>query len=329
MIAITALHFPPINHFSSSVLLLFAVVLLKKLLTRIVNHQPFDFFNFYCQKLSDKVNKAQNPEKQQAIAGLVAVVITLLPLVVILWLFELFIEVPWLWQALLLYLAMGRFNLAASSKSVAQALVANQSYVAKQTLQPLLLRDTAPLSKIGLSKSCIEMQLLRTMQQNFVVICHFLVFGPLAALSYRLLLEMHYSWNVKQKTFRAFGQQVSMLVNVLQWLPVRLFTLIMLLMFSKHNLLLFWRLINDKIFQLNNDIALHCLALNLQIKLGGVAMYEGVKLAKLSFNDHARQPEPTDIIHTSTQLTYTLMICSVLLIIISGLVLVVQLSSAT
>jgi adenosylcobinamide-phosphate synthase len=324
MIATSIIDFSTFNQFSSTVLLLFAVILIKVLVSHLIIHQPFNFFNFYCQKLSNKVNNTQNSVKQQTTAGFIAVVITLVPLIIILWLFEMFIEVPWLWQAFLLYLAIGPFNLIVSSKSVALALVANQNYLAKQTLQPLLLRDTQQLSKIGLSKSCIEMQLLKTMQQNFVVICFFLVFGPLLALAYRLLLEMHYSWNIKQTTFSSFGKQVNILINVLQWLPVRLFTLMMLCIHSKQNLLLFWRLINGKIFQLNNDIALHCLALNLQVRLGGVAMYGGVKLQKVSFNDQARQPEPTDIIHTSTQLKYTLMIYSAMLIITAILGFLVQ-----
>ena len=324
MIDITAINFPPINIFSSSVLLLFVVIFIKALMTRLVKHQPLSFFNFYCQKLSEKVNKAQNPEKQQVIAGLVAVIITVTPLIVILSLFELFIEVPWLWQGFLLYLALGQFNLATNSKLIAQALVANQNYLAKQTLQPLLLRETDQLSKMGLSKSCIEMQLLKTLQQNFVVIFYFLILGPLTALGYRLLLEMHYSWNVKQTTFSSFGKQANILVNVLQWLPVRLFTLLMLIMHSKQNLLLSWRLIKGKFFRLNNDIALHCLALNLQVRLGGVAMYHGEKLRKTSFNDQARQPEPTDIIHTSTQLKYTLIISAVMLIMISIFAYIIQ-----
>ncbi|MCJ8318610.1 MAG: cobalamin biosynthesis protein [Colwellia sp.] len=324
MIDITTISFPPINHFSSTVLLLFVVILIKGLMTRLVNHQPLSFFNFYCKKLSEKVNKAKNPAKQQSIAGFIALVITLAPLIVILSLFEMFIEVPWLWQGCLLYLAIGPFNLATSSKSVAQALVANQNYLAKQTLQPLVLRETEQLSKMGLSKSCIEMQLLKTLQQNFVVIFYFLMFGPLFAFSYRLLLEMHYSWNIKQTAFSSFGQQASILVNLIQWLPVRLFTLLMLIMHSKQNLLLSWRLIKGKIFRLNNDIALHCLALNLQVRLGGVAIYHDEKLRKTSFNDQARQPEPTDIIHTSTQLKYTLIICAVMLIMISVFAFIIQ-----
>jgi len=318
MIDITTINLPALNHFSSALLLLFVVILLKSLISRFIDHQPLSFFNFYCQKLSEKVNKRTNAFKQQTIAGFVAVIITLSPLIAILWLFEMFIEVPWLWQGFLLYLAIGPFNLSNNSKAIAQALVANQNYLAKQTLQPLLLRETEQLSKMGLSKGCIEMQLLKTLQQNVVVCCYFLLFGPLVALSYRLLLEMHYSWNIKQYSFKYFGQQADILVKLMQWLPVRIFTLIMLLMHSKQNLLLSWRLIRGKFFQLNNDIALHCFALNLQIRLGGVAMYHKEKLRKPSFNDHARQPEPTDIIHASRQLRYSLMFSAFSLIMLAA-----------
>ena len=324
MIKLTEFNLPLINHFSSTVLLLFCVIIIKGLIEHFTEHQPLRFFSFYCRKLSDKVNKAKNSNKQQSIAGLTSIIITLAPIVVILWLFEFFIEVPWLWQGFLLYLALGSFNLMAKSKTIAQALVANQNYLAKQTLKPLMLREIEPLSKMGLSKSCIEMQLLKTLQQTVVVVFYFLLFGPLAAVSYRLILEMHYSWNIKQVNFYHFGRPASALINVMQWLPIRIFTLMMLLMHSKQNLLLTWRLIRGKFFQLNNDIALHCFALNLQIKLGSVAMYHKVKLRKPSFNDQARQPEPTDIIHASNQLKYTLIMFGLLLLMLCIVSIIVQ-----
>ena len=309
---------------SYQLLILLTVLVSKATVSHFISHEPLHLFQFYCQKLSDKVNKPQNSAQQQTIAGLVAIIVTLAPIIVILWLFEFFIEVPWLWQGFLLYFALGPFNLMAKSKAIAQALVANQNYLAKQTLKPLMLREIEPLSKMGLSKSCIEMQLLKTLQQTVVVVFYFFLFGPLAAVSYRLILEMHYSWNIKQVNFRHFGRPASVLINVMQWLPIRIFTLMMLLMHSKQNLLLTWRLIRGKFFQLNNDIALHCFALNLQIKLGSVAMYHKVKLRKPSFNDQARQPEPTDIIHASNQLKYTLIMFGLLLLMLCIVSIIVQ-----
>lgn len=296
-----------LSSFSYQLLILFVVIVCKSTISHFIQHEPLQFFQFYCQKLSDKVNKTQNTPQQQTIAGAVAILVTLVPIAIILYLFEAFIEVEILWQALLLYLAIGSFGITHISKTIAQALVAKQNYLAKQTLKPLVLRETEPLSSLGLSKGCIEMQLLRTLQQGYAVAIIFLIGGPLAAISYRLLLEMHYCWNTKLVTYRYFGLYSKHLINILQWVPVRIYALLLLFTSIGKNFTLFWRLSKQHFFQLNNNIALLLLALTLEIKLGGVALYTEPnqtkqKLRKASFNDLARQPQITDIIHASNKI---------------------------
>lgn len=293
--------------FSYQLLILLVVIACKATISHFIRHEPLRFFQFYCQKLSDKVNKPQNSPKQQTIAGLIAILVTILPIAIILYLFEAFIEVNILWQALLLYIAMGSFDLANINKVIAQSLVSKQNYFAKQTLKPWVLRETEPLSSLGLSKSCIEMQLLRTLQQGYTVAIIFLLAGPLAAISYRLLLEMHYCWNTKLVSYNYFGLYSKRLINILQWLPVRVFSLLLLFTSIGKNFVLFWHLSKQHFFQLNNNIVLLLLALSLEVKLGGVAMYSDKnqgkqKLRKVSFNDLARQPQITDIIHASNKI---------------------------
>ncbi|MBL4764422.1 MAG: cobalamin biosynthesis protein [Colwellia sp.] len=299
--------FITLSSFSYQLLILIIVISGKATISHFIRHEPLRFFQFYCQKLADKVNKAQNSPQQQSIAGLIAILVTLLPIAITLYLFEAFIEVNMLWQALLLYIAIGSFGLTHINKTIAQALVAKQNYFAKQTLNPWVLRETEPLSSLGLSKSSIEMQLLRTLQQGYVVAVIFLIGGPLTAISYRLLLEMHYCWNTKLISYKYFGFYSKRLVNLLQWLPVRVFSLLLLFTSVGKNFVLFWRLSKQHFFQLDNNIALLLLALNLEIKLGGVALYndqnqEQQKLRKVSFNDLARQPQITDIIHASNKI---------------------------
>jgi adenosylcobinamide-phosphate synthase len=299
--------FITLSPFSFQLLILLIVIGSKALISHFIRHEPLRFFQFYCQKLSNKVNKPQNSPQQQTLAGFISVLVTLLPIAIILYLFEAFVEVNIIWQALLLYIAMGSFDLAQINKIIAQALVAKQNYFAKQTLKPWVLRETEPLSSLGLSKSSIEMQLLRTLQQGYVVAIIFLISGPLAAIIYRLLLEMHYCWNTKLVSYNHFGLYSKRLVNLLQWLPVRIFALLLLFTSIGKNFVLFWRLSKQHFFQLNNNIALLLLALNLEIKLGGVALYKDQnqgeqKLRKVSFNDLARQPQATDIIHANNKI---------------------------
>ena len=304
-------------HMYSSAVTLLLVIALKALMGQFVTQQPLAFFNFYCQRLADKVNKLSNSPRQKNISGLIAILVTLVPLVVILWLFEIFIEIQWLWHALLLYLALGSFGLSKTCKAVARDLVANNNYQAKQTLAPFLLRDTQQLSSLGISKACIETQLLRSSQLLVSVGFYYLIFGPLAALTFRLLLEMHYAWNIKMLRFVHFGAAVNHMTKLLQWLPSRLFALVLLLGTIGQNTVLYWRLTRGKFFQTDNSLLLHILALGLEVRLSGVAMYSGDKVRKVSFNDQARQPQATDIIHASKRINYALYLLVLLIMMLA------------
>ena len=88
---------------------------------------------------------------------------------------------------------------------------------------------------------------------------------------------------------------------------VHLCSLLLLFVSMGKNIVLFWRLSRPHFFQLNNNIALLLLALNLEVKLGGVAIYDDKKyskekLGKTSFNDLARQPQASDIIYANKKI---------------------------
>ncbi|REL25537.1 cobalamin biosynthesis protein CbiB [Thalassotalea euphylliae] len=274
-----------------SLFLLLAVLLVKRVLQTIAAHNPWQFFQFFCYQLANKVNKVENGQSQQSISGFVAVVVTFTPLFVILWLFADFVAVPHLWQALLLYFALGSLTLVPTAKKIIKALSTGDNYKAKQTLKPLVLRETEQLSAMGLSKATIEVLIVKHMQLTVSVILIYLVAGPLAAVSYRLLLEMHYAWNPKRPNMATFGGFANALSQVLTWLPSRLFLLAGLLLSFGQQSTLLWRLTLPKFFQLNNDALIQFFAIALNIKLAGVAMYDGKKLRRTEFNSKGRAPD--------------------------------------
>jgi len=285
--------------------------------------EPMHLFRFFCIQLAKKVNKPQSSTNQQKIAGILSAIVTLAPLIIILWLFESFIEVYWLWQGFLLYFALGSFGLTRTSIKTAKALVAKNSYEAKQLIAPFTLRETEKLSALGITKACIEMQILHTIQQCFTVAFFYFLAGPYAALSFRLLLEMHYSWNIKKQQYSAFGQPINSFVQLLQWLPTRIFVFVMMLGTLGQNFVLFWQLIKKHFFTLNNAIAVYALALAIEKKLGGVAMYKNTKLRRIVFNDNALEPEPTDIIHATkrvNQVLYFSFMCIILSVAIYSII---------
>jgi len=292
--------------FFTTLIIFMVVVLVKILFSLFFIKEPMHWFRFFCLQLANKVNNQNNSAQQQKIAGLMAALVTLSPLLIILWLFESFIEVNWLWQGFLLYFALGSFGLTKASIKIAKALIANSPDEAKRLISPLTLRNTDKLSSLGLTKASIEMQLLQTIQQCFTVAFLFFLGGAYAALTFRLLLEMHYSWNIKQRQYQAFGAFVNNIVQLLQWLPTRVFVLFLLLGTVGQHFILNFQKLNKDFFALDNAIAVHCIALVIGKKMGGVAMYNNEKLRRLSFNNNVLEPTPNDIIHVAKRVNQVL-----------------------
>ncbi len=304
-----------LNGFATQVLLLLIVIILKASIAKFIDLKPLFIFTLYCQKLANKVNKPQHSIKQKQLSGFIALVITLLPIAIILWLFGDFIVVTWLWHALLLFLALGEFNLSENSQEIARALTVKQKQLARETLAPLVLRNVEKLSPMGLCKASIEMQLLRFAQQYFVISWYFLFIDPLAALLVRLLLEMHYCWNKKQPSFNAFGRSIAITVALLQWLPTRLLALILMISNIGHHFIASLKSFASAFFQLNNNILLAIFSLSLDHQLGGVALYEQQKIRKTTFNPTAETPSIEDIIRASRIIRQISYFCLSLLII--------------
>lgn len=314
---------------AQNIVVLLGVVFFKVVINKVspsFTQQPtFTFYRFYCQQLAAKVNKEKNSHSQRKIAGFIATIITIAPLVIIVWLFEEFIAVPIIWQAILLFAALGTFNLNSVSKEVAKNLASQDKYQAKTYLAPWLSRDSDQLSPIGIGKACIEMLVLRKVQQQFTIGCFFIFIGPLAALSFRLLLETHYSWNIKHHQFSYFGRFINKAVNLLQWLPSRLFLLLLIFTSTSQPILLFWRLVKGLFFNTNNSIIVAYVAYILGIRLGGVAMYSKNKVRRLSFNDQGQQPQAKDIIATIKQLNLVMLLaCGVLISIVTVIAILVN-----
>lgn len=316
---------PELPHHIEATLLLVTVILAKFCLQKLSPHQPLLGLNFFCQQLAAKVNKPENSNQQRSISGGVAAAVTFVPLWVIVWLFGDFVEVTWLWQGFLLYLALGSCHLKASSLKIAQAVVANNNYQAKQLLNPLVLRETDKLSGLGINKATIEMLISRNMQEYLTVIVLYLIGGALTAFSYRLLLEFHYAWNTKRPSMTYFGKFAKWLVEVIQWLPIRIFCFLALLLSVGQNSTLYWRLMLSDFFSLNTNIIIKFFALSTNIKLGGVAIYDGVKLRRTSFNDTGQQPSPQDIIHVEKFISRIYLLFAIVVIAISSIQWVLQL----
>jgi len=81
--------------FSYHVLILMVVLIVKSVVSHFIAHEPLRFFQFYCVQLADKVKNSKNSTQHQTIAGLLELLITLVPIIIILWLFADFVAVDY------------------------------------------------------------------------------------------------------------------------------------------------------------------------------------------------------------------------------------------
>lgn len=256
--------------------LLAIVMLIETLWAWPEKFHPLSFARLLATRMADKVHPStQRSELQQKISGSLAIFMLLLPLAIILVVFTSMAEFPLFFDALLLLVALQYQALIRRSQKVAKALSQQKKVLARQTLAPMVLRDTALLSPIGMAKANIESLLLRFGQQYCCVIFYFFLFGGVGALCYRLIYEFSHCWNIKLKRFTYFGYPAAKIMYIMQWLPARLGGIIFLLAQNITDGLKAWR-------SLGKNRGTHLWLLGVQggalgIELSGPAYYEGQK----------------------------------------------------
>lgn len=283
---------PPVG---LNIVVLLVVILLKSLITRLSSNSHLSFFHFYCQQLANKVNKPSNSAGQRKVAGFIACLITIVPVLLILWIFEYYVELNIVWHAFLLYFAFGSFGHSRAVKNIRTYSEQQLKEDAREALSPWVLRDVKKLSLMGINKASIEMLQIRFLQHQFSIACYFLLLGPYVAITTRMLIDMHHCWNTKKNAFQYFGLFAQWSVQSLMWLPTRLYTLVLSVANLARPVFLSNKVPNHLMFSTNNNIALAAMASILDIRLGGVAMYDEEKQRATEFNQSANAPSAIDI----------------------------------
>ena len=303
-----------LDGFYGELLLLFAVILIRSIGDKLIPLNPLRYFRLYSTLLANKVNKPTHSNTQLKTSGIAACLVTIVPIVIILWTFELLVELVWLWHGLLLWMSVGWFSTKYEAKVVHSALIRNQKQYAKDRLSNHVLRQTDALSPLGLSKAAIESSLFRFNSEFFTVAFCYLLLGPLAAFTYRLLYEMHLSWNPKLPRFRHFGQLVTTMVNLIQWPMAKLISLVSIFSANGGHLTLFLRLTAPYFWRQSSFYLLQSHALSLGIALGGPAIYEKNKTRTVVANPQGRQPAAEDIVKSISHLHAIIYFAAMLLI---------------
>lgn len=276
-----------------------AILLLIVLATRLIPmpaaYHPLTLFRYFAQQLAAKVNPDPGrPRQQLYISGSLALLVAWLPAMALLYSLYLFSELPLVLDALLLYASLDWYNTQQQAKMVQQRLQAGQLTLAREQAKPLLCRKTTALSEMGLTKALLESLTLRS-ANHFVGVClAFVLAGGLAAVGYRLLVELQQQWNPKRDQYRYFGIPTSTLAALLTAIP-RLVSCLLLAL--QHGMLRSYQLCRTtRRFNINHCSfwLLCCVSMALHRSLGGPVYYNGHKQQRSKIVQ-PNEPVVTDI----------------------------------
>ncbi|WP_395340592.1 cobalamin biosynthesis protein [Ningiella sp. W23] len=268
---------------------------------------PLSMFRFLCQQMADKVLPAssvtQKDTNQQYISGALSAILLIAPVIVIVYLVRSIAALPWLFDAIVLFVSIQFTRDARVYQQVNNALENGKKQLARELLSQNVLRDTAQLSALGITKANIESRSLRRVYQQICVIFCFLVFGGVIALSYRLLFEASQAWNVKLNRFARFAYPTHLVCRILQFIPVRAYSILMLGLASPAQVLpsLKQSFNQTALCASHGQFVLYNMSIALKCRLGGSIMYAGEKRRRprLEMNNAnqnillAKAPEPS------------------------------------
>jgi adenosylcobinamide-phosphate synthase len=279
---------------------------------------PIAFFRFICQRMASKVLPAEQQTQQHFISGTLALMLLIGPTIIIIYLVHAFASYPWLFDIIILYVALQYSATKRSIDKIESALLEQKKQLAKDQLQPLVLRNTHALSSIGIAKASIESATLRISYQQISVMFWFICIGPIFALTYRLCYEVSQSWNIKLKQFHRFGWLAAKLCALLQWPPTRLYAVILALLSLSMPFKIFTkRLLSlQGLSQTNGSYLLSAMGLVLNKHMSGPVMYDLRKYRREKYlGEH--EPQISDINAAQSANTKAAITMIVLMLVIS------------
>ncbi len=211
--------------FANGVLLVMWGALLFHLILPIPHAaHPTTLWHKFAELLASKVNNNQN-YSQSLISGTLAWGLMVLPSLVILLALQPLVWQSQLFELALLLLAIDWRNNEKLTNQLIKALGREDKATARQLLAPIVNRQTESLSSLGLGKAAVETIIMGYARNVVCVLFWYAIGGGIAALMYRLVVELARAWSPSRKQFSPFGSTAIKIVAILEFIPIRLFAL--------------------------------------------------------------------------------------------------------
>ncbi|TKB51517.1 hypothetical protein FCL40_02900 [Ferrimonas sediminicola] len=169
--------------------------------------------------IADKVIHPYRDGAQQRLAGILSLMIILVPAVGLSWALVSLAAYPEPFHILLIALCLPGRTQQLEHRALVHQLQAGHKGRARQTLAPFTLRRTDNLSEVGLVKAGIESRLVHEAGTTFSWLLFYPLLGLVPALAVWLILQLARQWTPLKGRTRFFGQGIARISHWLQ-LPV-------------------------------------------------------------------------------------------------------------
>ncbi len=185
---------------------------------------PAILWHKFAEQLADKVNTNAN-YNQSLISGTLAWLLMIVPMLAVLIALKPLVWQPLLFELAFVLLAIDWRNTDKFCAQFITALAREDKPQARTLLNPIINRNTQPLSLLGLGKAGAE-TLIMSYGRNVVgVLFWYAIAGAIGAFIYRMMVELARAWSPSRQRFNPFGIPAVRAVAVMDFIPLRLFAL--------------------------------------------------------------------------------------------------------
>lgn len=254
---------------------------------------------------------------QHYISGALAGLVLLSPLVVCLGILIYMAEYPIFFEGILLVALLDFGYQRRQYKKVLSTVGKNKKVLTREWVAKLVARDCSTLTDVGVAKAAIESLWLKFVYLFCGVLLYFVLFGPIVALIYRLVLLTSWEWHYRDPKMRYFSRPARLLCTSFLWLPSLFAGLVLMLVSNPLNTM------KSAIQSPAKDRTSRLLAMfgsALDIQLGGPAIYHSIKYRYPRVGG-SRQVKFSDMVYSyqriSSAMAVAVALFSILLIAVS------------
>ncbi|MUJ24909.1 cobalamin biosynthesis family protein [Aliivibrio fischeri] len=260
-----------------SLLVLWGALIFHLIIPISPQFHPMSFWHKFALILAEKVNTSR-PYQQRLLSGSLAWALMIIPVIIVY-----IAAVPLIWNIPLFNLGLLLLSLEWRGveklcKDTIHAINKEDKSKAKETLKHWVNRDVEPLSLLGLGKASSETIILAYARTVIGVLFWYGIAGGIGAFIYRLSLELARAWSPSRDSFRPFGIPALRIQYILDFLPLKLFTLLCFIGKNIRHSFQQLQLQKKNWANKNNAGLLIIIGKKFELSLGGPVIYQGKKI---------------------------------------------------